>query len=73
MNTLTDIRGNRVTKGCKVVTGYREDRPEKKYDKDSLEIVSVDRIDYFNNTFWTTSGILVELEDTDVLVVPDEW
>ena len=73
MKTLTDIRNVPIEKGDVIVTGFRKDRPDKTYDKDSLEIETVKEVNFVENSLWTFEGNLIELEDTEVLVLPDEY
>lgn len=71
--TLKDIRNVPIEKGDVIVTGFREDRSEKTYDKDSLEIETVKEVNFIENSLWTYEGNLIELEDTDVLVLPSGY
>ena len=73
MKTLTDIRNVSIEKGDVIVTGFRKDRSDKTYDKDSLEIETVKEVSFVENSLWTFEGNLIELEDTEVLVLPDEY
>jgi len=71
--TLKDIRNIPIEKGDVIVTGFREDRSDKPYDKDALEIETVKEVNFVENSLWTCEGNLIELEDTDVLVLPDGY
>lgn len=71
--TLKDIRNVPIEKGDVIVTGFREDRTEKTYDKDALEIETVKEVNFVENSLWTYEGNLIELEDTDVLVLPSGY
>lgn len=71
--TLKDIRNVPIERGDVIVTGFREDRPEKTYDKDALEIETVKEVNFVENSLWTYEGNLIELEDTDVLVLPSGY
>ena len=73
MKTLTDIRNVSIEKGDVIVTGFRKDRSDKTYAKDSLEIETVKEVSFVENSLWTFEGNLIELEDTEVLVLPDEY
>tara|TARA_R100001594_G_scaffold92910_1_gene127258 strand:- start:1319 stop:1549 length:231 start_codon:yes stop_codon:yes gene_type:complete len=73
MKTLTDKRRVPIEKGDVIVTGFRKDRSDKTYDKDSLEIETVKEVSFVENSLWTFEGNLIELEDTEVLVLPDEY
>lgn len=71
--TLKDIRNVPIEKGDVIVTGFREDRPDKPYDKDALEIETIKEVNFVENSLWTYEGNLIELEDTDVLVLPSGY